>query len=74
MISRTDPVIKLNDGRIVCAGGINGDGGVKDVYIITPPTAGTTGIAGENGVDVWKKDGSHDTYWESELESISTYE
>ena len=64
----------LNDGRIVCAGGINGDDGVKDVYIITPPTAGTTGIAGENGVDVWKKDGSHDTYWESELESISTYE
>ena len=65
----------LNDGRLVCTGGgINSNfDAQKYAYIFTPPTSTGSG-ADENGVDVWKKDGSHDTYLESELESITTYE
>lgn len=65
----------LNDGRLVCTGGgINSNfDAQKYAYIFTPPTS-TGSSAEENGVDVWKKDGSHDTYLESELESITTYE
>ena len=64
----------LNDGRLVCTGGgINSNfDAQKYAYIFTPPTIKSS--ADENGVDVWKKDGSHDTYLESELESITTYE
>ena len=64
----------LNDGRLVCTGGgINSNfDAQKYAYIFTPPTYKSSGD--ENGVDVWKKDGSHDTYLESELESITTYE
>ena len=65
----------LNDGRLVCTGGSINDNfdAQKYAYIFTPPTSTGSG-ADENGVDVWKKDGSHDTYLESELESITTYE
>ena len=65
----------LKDGRLVCTGGSinNNYDAQKYAYIFTPPTGASSG-AGENGVDVWKKDGSHDTYYESELESITTYE
>ena len=65
----------INDGRLVCTGGgINNNfDAQKYAYIFTPPTGGSSD-AEENGVDVWKKDGSHDTYLESELESITTYE
>ena len=65
----------LNDGRLVCTGGgINSNfDAQKYAYIFTPPTS-TRSSGDENGVDVWKKDGSHDTYLESELESITTYE
>lgn len=65
----------LNDGRLVCTGGSinNNYDAQKYAYIFTPPTSTGSG-ADENGVDVWKKDGSHDTYLESELESITTYE
>ncbi len=65
----------INDGRLVCTGGgINSNfDAQKYAYIFTPPTGGSSD-ADENGVDVWKKDGSHDTYLESELESITTYE
>ena len=65
----------LNDGRLVCTGGSINDNfdAQKYAYIFTPPTSTGSG-ADENGVDVWKKDGSYDTYLESELESITTYE
>lgn len=66
----------LNNGQLVCTGGgINSNfDAQKYAYIFTPPTSGSSGSNGENGVDVWKKDGTHDTYFESELESITTYE
>ena len=68
----------LNDGRIVCAGGgINNNyDAQKMVYIFTPPTAGaeSSNSSQVSGVDVWKTDGSHDNYLESDLESITTYE
>ena len=68
----------LSDGRLACTGGDTEDikTMVKSAYIFTPPTAG----AGESsssvyyGVNVFKTDGSEDSYMESELESITTYE
>jgi hypothetical protein len=68
----------LSDGRIVCTGGGINDNfdAQKTAYIFTPPTAGSESGSGteEHGVNVWKTDGSYDTYMEDELESITTYE
>lgn len=64
----------LHDGRLACTGGSDGDVAVKNAYIITPPVAGLTSSAEGKGVNVWKTDGTYDSYSESELESITTYE
>ena len=68
----------LNDGRLACTGGsINSNfDAQKFAYIFTPPTAGLSDNSGskEYGVNVYKQDGNYDTYMESELESITTYE
>jgi len=64
----------LNDGRLACTGGSDGDVAAKNAYIITPPVAGLTTSAEGKGVNVWKTDGTYDSYSESELESITTYE
>jgi len=68
----------LNDGRLACTGGcINSHSNIqKYAYIFTPPVSGATGTSSgtEYGVIVYKQDGTYDTYMESELESITTYE
>lgn len=68
----------LADGRLACAGGNIKDNydAQKGVYIFTPPTAGAASASSgkEYGVHVYKTDGSFETYTDSELESITTYE
>jgi ATP-dependent RNA helicase RhlE len=66
----------LADGRLACAGGNIKDNydAQKGVYIFTPPTAGAATDGAAYGVHVYKTDGSADTYVDSELESITTYE
>ena len=65
----------LPDGRLVCTGGYGENSVIqKCAYIFTPPVAGLTTSAEGKGVNVWKTDGTYDSYTESELESITTYE
>lgn len=66
----------LADGRLACAGGNIKDNydAQKGVYIFTPPTAGAATDGTAYGVNVYKTDGSADTYMDSDLESITTYE
>ena len=68
----------LADGRLACAGGNIKDNydAQKGVYIFPPPTAGAASASSgkEYGVHVYKTDGSFETYTDSELESITTYE
>ena len=68
----------LADGRLACTGGNVNDNfdAQSHVYLFTPPVAGANeGEKTENwGVDVFKKDGSKDTYMDDELESITTYD
>ena len=67
----------LNDGRLACTGAGTGDTDHPDkcAYIFTPASAGTSESSSSvaYGVNVYKTDGSKDTYMESELESITTY-
>jgi len=65
----------LPDGRLACTGGYGQNSDIqKCAYIFTPPVAGLTSSAEGKGVNVWKTDGTHDSYTEYELESITTYE
>jgi hypothetical protein len=70
----------LNDGRLACTGGgITGNfDAQKYAYIFTPPVAGAIDNNAESnteyGVKVYMLDGEYDSYKESELESITTYE
>ena len=65
----------LPDGRLACTGGYGQNSVIqKCAYIFTPPVAGLTSSAEGKGVNVWKTDGTHDSYTEYELESITTYE
>ena len=67
----------LNDGRLACTGAGTGDTRNPDkcAYIFTPARAGVSESSSSvaYGVNVFKTDGSEDTYLESELESITTY-
>ena len=65
----------LNDGRMACSGGYDGNDMRKEVYIFTLPKAGaeTHTSTTSYGVDVFKADGTNDRYMESSLECITTY-
>jgi hypothetical protein len=65
----------LPDGRLACTGGYGEDSAIKKcAYIFTPPVAGLSDATEGKGVNVWKTDGTHDSYTESELQNIITYE